>query len=78
MICSRKTLYEAAEKMYVSLMTRTARRYYSDAPYVVSDYIGYSCTRMEELFRPLWGIAPFLKNGDIRLPRHRPRQPPPL
>lgn len=68
MICSRKTLYEAAEKMYASLMTRTARRYYSDAPYVVSDYIGYSCTRMEELFRPLWGIAPFLKNGDIRLP----------
>lgn len=65
MINSRKTLFNTAYNMYKALMTRTAERYYSSEPYVVSDYIGYSCTRVEELFRPLWGIAPFLKNGDI-------------
>lgn len=67
MINSRKTLCEAAEKMYASLLTRTAKRYYSDEPYVISDSVGFACTRIEELFRPLWGIAPFLKNGDIKL-----------
>ena len=67
MIKSRKTLFDAAYNMYKALMTRTAERYYSDAPYVVSDYISFSCTRVEELFRPLWGIAPFLKNGDIEI-----------
>ena len=65
MIHSRKSLFDTALKMYKSLMTRTAERYYSDEPYVVSDYIGYTCTRVEELFRPLWGLAPFLKNGDV-------------
>lgn len=67
MINSRKSLYETAEKMYVSLMTRTAHRYYSDEQYVISDTVGFSCTRIEEIFRPLWGIAPFLKNGDLHL-----------
>ncbi|MEE0898623.1 MAG: DUF2264 domain-containing protein [Acutalibacteraceae bacterium] len=67
MINSRKTLYETAEKMYISLLTRTAHRYYSDEPYVVSDNVGFSCTRIEEIFRPLWGLAPFLKDRDIPL-----------
>lgn len=65
MINSRAELYSTALKMYRSLMTRTAERYYTGEPYVVSDYIGFSCTQVEEIFRPLWGIAPFLQKGDI-------------
>jgi len=65
MINSRGTLFAAALDMYRSLIQRTAERYYTHEPYVVSDYISFSCTQLEEIFRPLWGIAPFLKNGDI-------------
>lgn len=67
MINSRATLYSKAFDMYKSLMTRTAYRYYSDEQYVISDYISFSCTRLEEIFRPLWGIAPFLRDGDIEI-----------
>lgn len=69
MINSRKSLFDTALKMYKALMTRTAERCYSGEPYVVSDYIGFFRTKVEELFSPLWRIAPFLKNDDINIAR---------
>ena len=65
MLNSRKELVLQARKMYVSLLERSAKRYVNDEKYVVSDNVGFGCTRMEELFRPLWGIAPILNEGDL-------------
>lgn len=67
MINSRKELYSVAKNMYKSLLTRTAERYFNKEQYVISDHVGYCVTQIEELFRPLWGIAPFLKEGDLFL-----------
>ena len=57
MLQTRGELYGKAREMYRTLLTRTARRYDYEIPYVVSDSVGYSCTRIEELFRPMWGIC---------------------
>lgn len=67
MINSRKELYSVAKNMYKSLLTRTAERYFNKEQYVISDHVGYCVTQIEELFRPLWGIAPFLKEGDLNI-----------
>ena len=64
---TRKELYERAKKTYEALLNRTADRYYNDKQYVVSDKVGYECTRIEDVLRPMWGIAPFLKNGDLNV-----------
>ncbi len=65
MITSRQELLNAAEKMYVSLFETVARRYENREQFVVSDMVGYEVTAIEELFRPLWGIAPLLKEKDL-------------
>ena len=61
----RKQIMDLAEKMYISLLEKTAKRFYNDSLYVVSDVVGYECTRIEELFRPLWGIAPLLNEREM-------------
>lgn len=66
MITSRKELLDAAEKMYVSLFETVARRYENHEQFVVSDMVGYEVTAIEELFRPLWGIAALLKERDLK------------
>ena len=65
MLRTRKELYELAKEYYVKLLTRAAKRYENDEIYVTVDHIGYECTRLEELFRPMWGIAPFLSDRDF-------------
>ncbi len=67
MINTRKELYSLAKENYLSLLTRAARRYENSEIYLTVDHVGYECTRLEELFRPLWGIAPFLGDGDFRI-----------
>ena len=64
---TRTELYERAKALYVSLFERTAKRYESNEIYVAVDHVGYACTRIEELFRPLWGIAPFLADEDFSI-----------
>ncbi len=68
MLTSRKELYELSKNYYVKLMKRTAARYESDYVPLLVDHVGYECTRLEELFRPLWGIAPFLSDPDFVIP----------
>ena len=65
MISARTEIMNLAEKMYISLLEKTAKRFYNDSLYVVSDVVGYECTRIEELFRPLWGIAPLLNEREM-------------
>lgn len=62
---SRKELAEHVKSYYRKLMERTAGRYMSDYTPVIVDHVGYECTRLEEIFRPLWGIAPFLSDADF-------------
>ena len=62
---NRKELYDRAREMYVRLIERTAERYFGEKQYVIVDRVGYECTQIEDLLRPLWGIAPFLKEKDF-------------
>ena len=71
MFTSRKELMEAAEKTYRALFERTSARYDSDAPILISDIVSFSCSELEELLRPLWGIAPILReNRDASFSRN--------
>jgi len=67
MLNSRKELATLAKDYYIKLLTRTARRYETGEPYIAVDHVGYECTRVEELFRPMWGIAPFLRDADFKI-----------
>ena len=67
MLNSRQQLYSLAKENYISLLTRAAKRYENGEIYLTVDHIGYECTRLEELFRPLWGIAPFLRDSDFKI-----------
>lgn len=62
---TRKELYERARSHYIALLERTVKRYETGEVYVAVDHVGFECTRLEELFRPLWGIAPFLADADF-------------
>ncbi len=66
MITSRNELLNAAEKLYVSLFETVARRYENREQFTVSDMVGYEVTAIEELFRPLWGIAALIKERDLK------------
>lgn len=67
MLESRNELYALAKKYYIDLLERTAKRYTSNYIPVTVDLVGYECTWLEELFRPLWGIAPFLSDADFKI-----------
>ncbi len=67
MFNSRKELMEATKKTYVSLLNRIANRYYNNEQYVISDIVGFECTKLEDIFRPMWGIAGVLKETDLQI-----------
>lgn len=67
MLKTRKELYDLAKDYYIRLMERTVKRYETNEVYLTVDHVGYECTRIEELFRPLWGIAPFLKDDNFSI-----------
>ncbi|MBQ8357142.1 MAG: DUF2264 domain-containing protein [Clostridia bacterium] len=67
MLHTRQDLMNLAKASYIPLLERAARRYESNEIYLVIDHVGYECTRIEELFRPLWGIAPFLSESDFKI-----------
>ena len=56
---------DAVEKLYESLFAVVAKRYVDREQFVVSDMVGYEVTALEELFRPLWGIAPLILERDL-------------
>lgn len=67
MLKTRKELTELAKASYIPLLERAARRYEGNEIYLTVDHVGYECTRIEELFRPLWGIAPLLSDRDFKI-----------
>ena len=64
---NREQLMDLALGMYKTLLSDIAQRYENNTQYIVSDRVGYECTRMEELFRPLWGIAPLLLERNLEI-----------
>jgi hypothetical protein len=65
MLNSRKELFDIAKNTYKNLLQRTANRYYGNYQYIATDNVGFECTLIEDVLRPLWGIAPFLKEKDL-------------
>lgn len=67
MLHSREELMDCAQRMYETLLSKAAQRYFERPVYVLVDRVGVECTRLEELFRPMWGLAPVLKERELRL-----------
>lgn len=67
MLQNREDLKKLAKEHYVKLLEKVARRYETNEVYTLVDLVGYECARVEELFRPLWGIAPFLHDRDFKI-----------
>jgi hypothetical protein len=61
----RSDLFDAAYKFYVAYYKRAANRYFNNEQYTITDAVGYSVTQIEEIFRPLWGIVPILREREI-------------
>ena len=63
----RQELYEKAKATYRALLDRMSKRYSPDYQYVISDRVSFECTKMEDIFRPMWGIAPFINDDSLRV-----------
>ena len=67
MLHSREELFALTKDYYKKLIERTANRYEENHIPVIVDRVGYECTRLEEIFRPMWGIAPLLHDKDFEI-----------
>lgn len=67
MINDRNSMKEYALAVCVPMLEAAAERRLSKRPCDVVDTIGYVSTQLEELFRPLWGLAPILNEQKIYL-----------
>lgn len=67
MLKNRQELLDCAQHMYEAQLTKAANRYYTNAIYTQLDRAGLECTKLEELFRPMWGLAPVLRERKITL-----------
>lgn len=71
----REQILNLAENMYIPLFKKVYERFLSDTPPTVSDAVGYECTRIEELFRPMWAIAPLINEREILIPTKNEKNP---
>lgn len=62
---AREKIMDLAEEMYLPLLKKVSDRFFGETAYTVSDTVGFECTRIEEVFRPLWGIAPLLNERNL-------------
>lgn len=67
MLKDREELINCAYHMYEALLGRAADRYFNRAVYTQLDRAGLECTKLEELFRPMWGLAPILRERKLVL-----------
>lgn len=67
MLHTRQDLMNLAYSLYIPMLEKAARRYQNGEIPVKIDHVGYSCTMLEELFRPLWGIAPLLLEREMTI-----------
>lgn len=62
----RNQLRQIAIDLCIPALEKAINNLVLKKPYVVTDHVGYELTKLEELLRPLWGIAAVLKEQ----PRH--------
>ena len=61
----REYLSDVAKRILLPSLTDAAGRFFSREDYIITDQVGYILTEMEALLRPLWGIAPLLKQEEL-------------
>ena len=57
----KKYLIEVAEKTCIPALEKAINNFLGNKPYLIIDHTSFECTKLEELLRPLWGIAPLLE-----------------
>ena len=57
----KKYLISVAEKLCIPAIEKAVNNLLQNKPYLIIDHVSLECTKLEELLRPLWGIAPLLK-----------------
>lgn len=67
MITSRNDILQKAVETYKAVYEKAADRYANKLQYTIVDTVGYNCTLIEELFRPLWAIAPVISENDFKI-----------
>ena len=67
MITSRNDILQKAVETYKAVYEKAADRYENKLQYTIVDTVGYNCTLIEELFRPLWAIAPVISENDFKI-----------
>ncbi len=65
MLNSRKELMARTRELYINVMQRAADRYVGNHKYTIIDGVGFNVTLVEELLRPLWGIAPIINECEF-------------
>ena len=58
----KEYLISTAEKICIPALERAINNFLGNKELLVADHISFECSKMEELFRPLWGIAPLLRD----------------
>lgn len=56
----KKYLVSVAERICIPALERAINNFLSGKQCIVADHVSYECSKLEELFRPLWGITPLL------------------
>ncbi len=60
----KQYLISVAEKTCIPMLEKAINNILEDKPYLVVDHVSIECSKLEELLRPLWGIAPLLKEKE--------------
>ena len=60
----REYLADVARRILLPSVAEAAERFFSRENYIITDQVGFRLTEMEALLRPLWGVAPLLKNEE--------------
>jgi len=60
----REYLISVAEKTCVPMLEKAINNIRENKPYTVIDHMSIECSKLEELLRPLWGMAPLLNEKE--------------
>jgi hypothetical protein len=64
MISEKQWMISVAEKICIPAVEKAVNNLLLGRPYTIIDHVGFACTQLEELLRPLWGIAPLLEQKE--------------
>ena len=67
MLTTRNEVKDYAVKICLAMLEQTAERYAQRIPPIVIDELGYVPTFLEEFCRPLWGLAPVLRDTPLTM-----------